>query len=55
MRKKIIALKHNANLLAQAVDINPRARHTVTVQTDFAAINLLKLIDAAQKCRFAAA
>jgi succinyl-CoA synthetase alpha subunit len=52
--KQVKALKDNADIAAQTVDIDAETIHAVIVDPNFAARDVLESIDAAQEHAFAA-
>ena len=48
------ALEHDADVLAQAVEIDTATRHALAVETDLSLLDRLERVDAAQQRRLAA-
>ena len=55
MRKQIEALEDDADVAAKRIEVDAGAGHAIAMQADFAGLNLLEPIDAAEQSRLAAA
>ena len=55
MREEVEALEHDADVLAQRVEVDAAARHPFAVDADLALLDRLQRVDAAQQRRLAAA
>jgi hypothetical protein len=55
VREKVEALEHDADVLAQPVQVDPASRRLLAVDPDGAPVDLFECVDAAKKRRLAAA